>query len=344
MAGSERVVAAFRRIWPGAPTYTSMRWAPAFPDWDGVRTSFLQPLATGPRAHVRALPLMPAAFRTLRPDGDLVVLSFHTFSVWARIAPDVPRILYCHTPPRFLWSTAQLRDERIPGGMAALSAAGVLLRPADRRLARRSTRLIANSYPVAERIKVAYGVDAAVVHPPVEVDRFASALGTPVGDYFLVLSRLVAYKRNDLAVAAFNELRWPLVVVGTGRAEAVLRAGAPSWVTFAGHVDDERLPALLAGARALIVPGEEDFGIVITEAMAAGTPVIALKQGGAIDSVDDGASGILFAEPTVSSLVRAVRAADDIAWDRRAISDGTRRFGEARFRSGILEVVDEVLR
>ena len=343
MAGSERVVAALRRIWPGAPVYTSMRWPPAFADWDGVRTSFLQPLATGPRAHVRALPLMPAAFRSLRPKGDLVVTSFHTFAVWARVAPGVPSVVYCHTPPRFLWSAEQLRQERIPGGAAALRAAGALLRPADRRYALRSTRMIANSHPVAERIKAAYGVEAAVVHPPVDVDRFASALGTPAGDYFVVLSRLVAYKRLDLAVAAFTELRWPLVVVGTGRAEAALRATAPAWISFAGHVEDKRLPTLLAGARALIVPAEEDFGIAIAEAMAAGTPVVAFKRGGALDSINEGLTGIFFAEPTVASLVRAVRAANDVAWDRKAISNGARRFGEDRFRSGILEIVSEVL-
>ncbi len=180
------------------------------------------------------------------------------------------------------------------------------------------------------------------MHPPVDVPRFSSALGTPIGDYFVVLARLVPYKHVEIAVAAFAELRWPLVVIGTGRAERFLRVGAPSWITFAGYVSDSDLPRTVASARGMVQPGEEDFGIAAAESMAAGTPVIALARGGALDSVEDGFSGVLFPEPTVASLVRAVRAADRQGWDRAAISRRASRFDEDRFRSEILAVVHEV--
>lgn len=338
-------MAALRRLFPGAPVYTSMRWRPAFPNWDPVRTSFLQPLATGPSSHVRALPLMPAAFASLRvPEADLVVTSFHTFALWARVGREVPHLVYCHTPPRFLWSKSQLAGERLPGGPAALSAASAVLRPLDRRRAQHPTAFIANSSAVAERIRVAYGRPATVVHPPVDIGRFGAARHRAGGDYFVVVSRLVPYKQVGLALAAFAELGWPLVVVGTGRAEASLRASAPPTVRFAGRVPDDELPGLIAGARALVFPGEEDFGITLVEAMAAGVPVVALGRGGARDIVTDESTGILFAEATVPALVSAVRRAAAAPWEPDAISAAADRFSEHRFGREISELAEGMLR
>jgi len=348
LAGSEKVVGALRRALPGAPVYTSMFWAPEFPGWDDVRTSFLQPLARGPSSHVPALPAMPAAFASLRlPPAELMITSFHSFSLWARPRPGTPHLVYCHTPPRFIWSSDQLRGESGLMGGRVLRSAGAAFRRLDRGRARRPTMFVANSAAVAQRIQRAYGRPAEVVHPPVELDRFAAAAssaqaGARAGDYFLVVSRLVPYKQVDLAVDAFGELGLPLWVVGTGRSAGELAARAGPNVRFLGRVSDEALPGLMAGARAMIMPGEEDFGLTVVEAMAAGTPVIALGRGGAAETVTDGVTGVLFAEETVASLSQAVGRAAAIDWDRPAISASTQRFGEARFRAAILALAADL--
>jgi glycosyltransferase involved in cell wall biosynthesis len=341
LAGSEKVVGALRRCFPGSPVHTSMCWRPAFPDWEPVITSWLQPLARGPSAHIRALPAMPPAFRTMRlSPADVTITSFHTFALWARVPPDHPHLVYCHTPQRFLWSPEQLSGEGGGLGRLVRRVAAAPLRRLDRRHAGAPTAFVANSRAVAARISAAYGRPADVVYPPVEVARFAAATGRPRGDYFLVLSRLVPYKRVDLAVDAFSELGWPLVVAGTGRERAALQSRAGPGVRFVGRVDDRDLPGLLAGARALVFPGEEDFGLVPVEAMAAGTPVVALARGGALETVRPGLSGILFDAPQPTALADAVRRAAALEWDAAAISASVDRFSEARFASEIHERVD----
>jgi len=342
MAGSEKVAGALRRAFPGAGLSTSLYYAPEFPGWDPVRTTFLQPFATKRGAHLRVLPLIPAAMHSLRvPDADLVITSFHSFALNARVRRGTPHIVYCHTPPRFLWEREQLAGERgLSTGLTGAAAA--VLQPGDRRRSRRPDLWVANSTEVQGRIRAAYGRDAEVVHPPVEVDRFAGALGEPEGDYFVSFSRVVAYKRVDLVVEAFRELGWPLVVAGEGRARAAIESTAPANVRFAGRVPDEDLPALLAGARGLVFAGVEDFGITMVEAMAAGTPVIALDAGGARDSVEPGRSGLLFAEPTVTSLVAALREAASTDWDRTEVSASARRFTEERFADAMRDLAASV--
>ncbi|OWY60611.1 hypothetical protein B7486_68255 [cyanobacterium TDX16] len=151
------------------------------------------------------------------------------------------------------------------------------------------------------------------------------------------------YKRVDLALAAFEQLGSPLVVAGTGRQVDELRAAAPPNARFVGRVEDDELPALLAGARSLVFPGVEDFGITPVEAMAAGTPVVAYGRGGVLDTVTDGESGVLFHEQTPEALAAAVRRAEAEAWDRRAISASTRRFAEDRFVREVSEVANDVV-
>lgn len=335
VAGSEKVVAALRRTYPGSPVSTSVWWPPAFPDWD-VRSSWLQRFADGPHAHVKLLPALPAAFATLRvPPADLVITSFHTFALYARVDRDARHVVYCHTPPRFLWLGDQLDGESLPVPAPLARAAVAILRPLDRRAARRPDLFLANSRTTAERVRAAYGVDAEVVYPPVDVERFAAALDRPPGGSFLVVSRLVPYKQVELAVAACTELQLPLDVVGTGRHETRLRAMAGPTVRFLGHLADEHLPGVMAEARALLFPGVEDFGIVPVEAMAAGTPVIARRAGGARETVEEHRSGLFFDEPTVPSLADAIRRFERTTWDRNGISASVRRFAEGRFAAEI---------
>jgi glycosyltransferase involved in cell wall biosynthesis len=342
-AGSEQVVGALRRTFPGSSVSTTVINRSEFPDWEPVHTSVLQRFAHGPTAHEQLLPLLPAAWRTVEvPDADLVITSFHTFALRARRPAGVPHLVYCYTPPRFLYEADQLADERRAAGLA-LRAARALLGPGDQRRAHRPARWVADSTEVQGRIRRTYGLDAEVVLPPVEVDHFAAALGTPVGDHHLVFGRLVPYKRVDLAVAAFAELGTPLVVAGTGRQAEELAAAAPPNVRFVGRVEDDDLPGLLAGARSLVFPGLEDFGIIPVEAMAAGTPVVAYGRGGVLDSVTDGETGVLFDEPTPEALVAAVRRAEAEPWDRAAISASTQRFAEDRFAREMRAIARELV-
>lgn len=344
VGGSENVVAAMRRTFPGSPVATSLWWREAFPDWD-VRPSFLQLAARGPQSHVRLLPLLPLAFATLAlPPAEVVVTSFHTFALYARVPAGTPHIAYCHTPPRFLWLSDQLVGERLPLPAPLASAAAGVLRPLDRRRTARPQLLLANSRTTARRVAATYGRTACVVHPPVDIDRFSAAREKQLAsEELLVLSRLVPYKRIELAVTACTERNLPLAVAGTGRQEAALRAVAGPSVRFIGHVPDADLPGLMAAARALVFPGTEDFGIVPVEAMAAGTPVVAFAAGGATETVEDGRSGLFFSTPTADALGDALERVLAEEWDRADISASVERFSERRFSREIRDVVESVV-
>lgn len=309
-AGSERVVAAFRELLPGAPVATTMCWGEAFSDWHVITTP-LQRFANGPESHIRCLPLMPFAWRSLRlPPADLVVTSFHTFALWARVPDDVEHWVYCHTPPRYLWEQHQLAQRGSLGLSLTTRAIGRVGRYIDRRRAiGQPVKWIANSAYTAERLQRAYGVTAEVVHPPVDTEPFRKAsLSTPKGDYYLIFGRVVPHKRVDLAIEAFRDLGLPLVVGGSGRGLERLQRIAPPNVTFLGWVPEGERPGLLAGARALLLPGEEDFGIVPMEARAAGTSVIGYRQGGLIETIGNDPNSSLFHPQTPEALAAAVRA------------------------------------
>jgi glycosyltransferase involved in cell wall biosynthesis len=313
-AGSERVVAELRRIFPGAQVATTMRWGVDFEDWDVITTP-LQRFANGPAAHVKCLPLMPAAWQATKlPAVDRVVTSFHTFGLWARVPDRAEHIVYCHTPPRFLWAQDQIRARGSRALDLSTRAVGGVLRYLDRRRAMgRPVRWLANSQFTADRLRFAYGVDAEVVYPPVATGVYENAARTtPKGDHYLVLGRVVPYKRVDLAIEAFRDLKTPLVGAGSGRQAEELKRLAPANVHFIGSVAEADKPALLAGARGLVFPGEEDFGIVPIEAMAAGTPVIGYRRGGLAETVRDGIDGVLFADQTAAAVRDAVERSQDL--------------------------------
>jgi glycosyltransferase involved in cell wall biosynthesis len=202
---------------------------------------------------------------------------------------------------------------------------------------------VANSRHVQARIAKYYRRDARVIHPPVEVDAHLGRPRDPSG-YYLVLGRIVPYKRVDLAVAACALLGRPVKVVGTGRAMDAARAVAGPGCEFLGYVPDEELGAVLAGARGLLFPGEEDFGIVPVEAQAAGVPVIAYGGGGARDSVIDGETGVFCEEQTVASLSAAMLRFEETTFDEPTVRENARRFGPERFRSEMGELLDEQAR
>ena len=211
-------------------------------------------------------------------------------------------------------------------------------READLRGAARVDHWIANSDVVRARIKRYYGRDSEVIHPPVDVDTFTPAAER--GDFWVIVSRLSAYKRVDVAVKAFNEVGMRLIVVGDGRERRALEQLARDNVTFAGRVDDETLKQLLGSARGFIFPAEDDFGIVCVEALASGAPVVALGRGGATEIVRDGADGALVAEPDPALFVEAVRRVEQAALDPEVLRRSARRFDVSRFESRIRASID----
>jgi glycosyltransferase involved in cell wall biosynthesis len=331
--GAERVVLELAAIWPEAPIYTSLyRPESTWPEFQrlDVHTSWLDRLPVD--GGFRALaPLYPAAFRSLGTfEQDLVISSSSGWAHGVRTAPESTHVVYCHTPARWLYRSGEYlgRSAR----QALLAPVGGMLRHWDRAAARRADLYIANSHNVRERIRRAYGIEAQVVHPPVNVERFTPG---PRGDRLLVVSRLLPYKRIELVVDAATHAGLGLDVVGVGPSVGDLSERAGPTVTFHGRLDDTAVTELMETCRAVCLPGTEDFGIAPVEANAAGKPVVAFAGGGALESVEEGVTGAFFAEPTVECLLAAVRRADAIETGPDQIARAARRFSREAFREGL---------
>jgi glycosyltransferase involved in cell wall biosynthesis len=301
---------------------------------------------------------MPWATRHLDARGyDLVLSSDAAVVKGVRTDPGQLHVCYCHSPPRYAWGMldAYLGDASLPvRGAAAATMAGI--RRFDRRAAARVTDFVANSANVADRIRRFYGRDSTVIHPPVDVERFKP--GGAVGDHYLVAGQLVSYKRADVAVQAFAGLGRELRVVGDGPTMAALRDLAPPNVRFLGRTDDATWVREMASCRALIFPGEEDFGIVPLEAMACGRPVIALGRGGALETVigpladevdgtslPHGATGLFVRGHHPRDLADAVRVFERVqaSISTAACRARAEQFAEPRFRSAIAEYLEQAV-
>ncbi len=336
IGGAEDVLQTLVEMYPDAPIYTSMYapdiMPPAYRAWD-IRVTWMNRLPGIHRHHQPYLPLYPLAFQGLDLRGYDVILSNKSgFCHGVRVPPGATHICYCLTPTRYIWN---LRDycqrEKFPAIVNALLPPVVaLLRKWDWAAAQRVHHFIAISTEVQKRIRECYGRESVVISPPVDTARFQPA--AQHDDYFFILSRLIPYKRIDLAVAAFNELGLPLVIAGGGRDRDRLQAMAKSNITFLGRVDDARAAELMAHCRAFIFPGLEDFGITPGEAGAAGRPVIAFAGGGALDTVVEGLTGLFFHEPTAHSLTDAVRRFDDDHFNPAAIREFALRFDTQVFK------------
>ena len=338
--GAERVVLELASIWPCAPIYTSLyRPQSTFPEFASrdVRPSALDRVPVD-RGFRNLFALYPAAFRSLGEiDADVVIASSSGWAHIARTATRALHVVYCHTPARWLYGAEYL------GGPRRTSRRQALLRPAagtfrriDRRAASRAALYIANSREVQRRIRETYGIESVVVHPPVDTERYSPR---PRGERLLVVSRLLPYKRVDLVVRAAGRLGLGLDVVGEGPMLGELRAIAGAGVTFHGAVSADRLVDLLEGARAVCVAGTEDFGMVAVEAQAAGKPVVAHARGGALETVEDGVTGVLFEEQTQESVAAAIAACERVQSTPEEIAARAARFGRAAFRSGLLGAI-----
>lgn len=335
--GAERVVLEMARIWPEARLYTSLyRPESTHPEFRAlaITTSPVDRIPTDSRFRLLA-PVLPAAFRAFGELGhDLVISSSSGWAHAVRTSPDSLHLVYCYTPARWLYRPAEYMQGSLT--QRVLSPFAGALRRWDKAAAARPDAYIAISNEVRKRIRAAYGRDAVVVHPPVDVQRFTP---TERGDRLLVVSRLLPYKRVDLAVRAASAAGLALDVVGTGPALESLRALAGPTVQFHGRLPDEQVTALIQSASAVLAPGHEDFGIVPVEANAAGTPVVAFAGGGALETVVEGVGGTFFHEPTPQSLIDAVGRLDDLEGTPVDRANLAARFSRERFAAALTDTV-----
>jgi glycosyltransferase involved in cell wall biosynthesis len=344
--GAERVLEELHTLFPSAPVFTSIYWpekmSPIIRGLD-VRTSFMQRLPLVTRNHQPFLLLYPLAFESFDlTEFDVVISNSSAFCKGVVTHPGTLHICYCLTPMRWVWNYHAYVDRERLGFMArmVLPAAISQLRAWDVATAQNVDRFLTISRTVSSRVRKYYRRESTVIYPPVNCDAF-DIPPSRVEDYYLVVARLMPYKRIDLAVDAFTRLGIPLKVVGDGRSLPELRTRAGRNVEFVGRVSDAELKALYASCRGFVFPGEEDFGIAPLEANASGRPVIAYAAGGALDTVVDGRTGVLFERQQVDSLIAAVRRAETTDWDSDELRQHARKFDRTVFRDNLLAFVRE---
>lgn len=352
VAGSEHVVKQLSVAWPQASVHSSIARSSGVPHGiPQIQTTWLDSCyrTMGQRTYAPLMPLMPSAFRGMDlTDVDVVVASHHAFATQVVFATDAPVVAYVHSPARWAWDPSLRAGEGgAVVGAAGLAALSRVARRGEIAAAHRLSTIVANSTAVAERIRERWRRDAVVVHPPVDTDRYTVDPSVETEDFFLLAGRLVPYKRPDLAVLAAKQAGVRLVVAGDGRAMGACRKLAGPETTFLGRVSDQQLLDLYRRARAVLMPGQEDFGIVPVESMCTGTPVIALGLGGAIDTVVPNVTGLHIApgsdQEVVDGLAAAMRDFDPADFDTDVIREWAEGFSAQVFRTKMREVVDGVL-
>lgn len=349
MRGGEKVVEALCDMYPEADIFTLVYDESRVSEKikrHKVTSSFLQKIPGAVKHYQSLLPLMPFALESLDLSGYDLIISSESGPAKGIIAPPhSTHVCYCHSPMRYIWD--HYHSYRANAGLASrmlLPWMAPLLRSWDVSTSMRVDRFVANSHHVRARIGKYYGRSATVIYPPVAVDDYAPA--TETGDFYLCAGQLVSYKRVDLAVRAFTKMGRNLVVIGEGKELAALKAIAGPTITFLGRAPFPVLKEKLARCKALIFPGEEDFGLIPVETMASGRPVIAFGSGGALETVVPGLSGVLFHEQTPEAIIDAVHAfeAESAAFDPAAIREHAARFSTRNFKLGMDLVIQEELR
>jgi len=361
--GAEHVIAEFHALWPEAPIFTTVarlragnagnsgvqaRHGHLGPlDHADIRTSNLQTWYRLLGRHEVLLPWMPRAIESIDlKDFDVIVSSSHAVAKGIIPPSSAVHACYCHTPMRYAWEMEEeyLRDFHVPH-LLRRTVKRMLknLRRFDLTTAKRVDRFLANSTTTQERISRVYGRESTVIPPPVQ-ERFLESqlLGQENRKGFLAIGRLVPYKRFDLLIEAANQLRFPLTIAGTGRDFSRLKALAGPTVELLGFVPDAALPELYSHTRALLLPQIEDAGVVPIEAQACGTPVIALRRGGVLDTVQESRTGIFFEQQTVAALKEALERFEHVTLDPNVIREHARQFSSQNFRKRISEAVQEI--
>ena len=335
-------------MFPDAPVFTTVHRRDLLPtEFNSldVRPSFLQKLPGATRHYQKLLPLMPLAFEQFDLSSyDLVLSSSHACAKGVLTRPETVHVCYTHTPMRYAWDLYHDYQSTVSPLLRPLSATLLsYLRQWDVLAANRVDLFVANSKEVARRIGKHYRRESRVVPPPIDVERFQPLPRNRIADHLLVVSRLVPYKRVDLAIQAANQTGQPLKIIGDGPLYAELKAMARPNVQFLGHLGDEEVAQELARCKALLFGAFEDFGLVPLEAQASGRPVVAYGAGGALETVVEGITGVFFPEQTTDSLVGALRRLDLIDFEPTAIRRHAESFSFEAFSQQMHGVISEAI-
>ena len=343
--GGERVAEELARLVPYADIYSTVyvrdRLSPYLLTRD-INATWMQHLPGMRRFYRHYFLLYPFAARSLALGSySLVLSSCYGFAKMIRKPAGSTHVCYCHTPTRWIWrfDDYAARENFHPWVKGVLRRMVGALKRQDLEAADSVDVMIANSTVVADRIRRYYGKDAEVIFPPIDCDRFLPI--SSQGDYYLIVSRLVPYKRVDLAIEACRQLGRRLIIIGGGPDRGRLEHDAGPHVTFLGRASDEVVTHHMAECRAVLFPGEEDFGLIPLEANASGRPCIAFRGGGALDTVVDGVTGVLFPEPSAQSLATAILRSEAIAWDVPTMLRHARRFDRSVFAEKMQRVLRE---
>ena len=353
--GAERVLEAFSEIWPEAPVYTLLYDGRKMLRLGGedflrdqqIRTSFLQKFPFSKSYHRLFSFLMPLAVEQFDFSSfDVVLSDSASFAKGIITKADTLHICYCHTPTRYVWDDChKYLDEYGWSAPIRFVAPAFIsyLRLWDKAAAGRPDKLIANSFFVRQRIRKYYNREAEVIYPPVETANFAPASKSIIGDYYLMVGRFLPYKRFDIVIEAFNNLKRPLKIIGAGPDEKRLKKMARSNVEFLGWLQpgEPALREYYQNAKAFIFPQKEDFGLAAVEAMAVGRPVIAYGAGGALETVKEGETGLFFRNQTPESLIEAVLKFEKTTFDFQKISNWAKNFDKEIFKKKIRNFVEK---
>lgn len=345
--GAERVLEAICEIWPEAPIYTLLHDSELVHhkfDKKTVRTSFLQNVPFAKKHHRIFPPLMMLGIEQFNLDYyDIVLSDSSSFAKNLITNSDTLHITYCHTPMRYGWDDCQYYTQEFsfPGIVKKVVPPLMnYIRMWDFFGSYGVDSFIANSKFVSTRIKKYYHRDSHVINPPVDVNGFHTCKKEELGDYFLMVGRMMKYKKMDLVIEAFNEMKLPLKIVGRGIEKDELQKIAGPTIEFLGRIPDEELRNIYSKAQAFVFPQEEDFGIVAIEALASGRPLIAFKGGDIVEHIQEGKSGIFFDKQTKEDVICAIRNFQKIDFDPEFIRSTSLKFEKKNFQSKIKDFVE----
>ncbi|MDP3052484.1 MAG: glycosyltransferase [bacterium] len=348
--GAENVLKVLAEIFPEAPIYT------LFYDENKTRSYFKNRVKKTSfldfgivRNHHRAfIPLLPLASSNLKiePEYDLVISSSAGYAKGFN-SKNAFHICYCHTPLRYAWEENYLQGLdlfHIPLLKTLAKPVRAALRSWDKKASRRVDVFIANSYFIAQKIKNFYNREAEVIYPPIDLKKFYPEPSQKTGDYFLMVGRLLHYKRFDLGIEAFNQLGLPLKIVGEGPELQKLKSMVKSpLIEFCSYIENlDELRKIYSGAKALIFPQIEDFGMVAAEAQACGLPVIGYNTGGVKEIIKEGRTGLLFNEQTPEALIKAVYLFEKTDFSKSEIIENAQRFSKENFKSKFQEIINKI--
>lgn len=347
--GAERVLLSILKLYPKAHLFTSVyepQKAPWAKKFARINTSFLQNIPHARSNHEYYALCMPLVFESFDfKNYDLVISVTSEAAKGIITRPETKHVCYLLTPTRYLWSGQKTYFSN-PLLRSIASPAVSYLKYWDKRSAHRVDKLITISQEVNKRAKRYYGLDSDVIYPPYDESVFRASLGKPKkrNDNYLLVSRLVSYKKADLAIKAFNEMKLPLTVIGDGRERDYLESIAGETISFFSSLTDSELATYYETSKALIFPQREDFGIVAVEAQAMGLPVIAFGKGGALETVIDGETGILFEKQTKKAIIDATRKFSRKRFKRSLITQNAKRFTEEKFLREFKKAIDDTIR